>query len=123
VQAFHKDERSGIHDPAGPAGSWGQGERVSRREHAAQEESFQRQGAALGAEDARAERRHGSHPAGHVGGLDRQRQVGAEMAEVAEERADAAADEEYSHMGRLQKWALEAKAWLYAWLKTGVEPL
>ncbi|GAB4817288.1 hypothetical protein N2152v2_004334 [Parachlorella kessleri] len=33
------------------------------------------------------------------------------------------ADEEFKHMPQVQKWFLEAKAALYAWLGTGVEPL
>ena len=34
-----------------------------------------------------------------------------------------ASDDEWEHMSRPQKWWMDAKALLYSWLKTGVEPL
>jgi hypothetical protein len=34
-----------------------------------------------------------------------------------------ASDDEWAHMSRPQKWWMEARALLYSWLRTGVEPL
>ena len=120
--ASRHGERSGIHDPAGPTGSWGQGERIARKEQAAQEEAFGVRGAALEAQEVRSEHRQGAHPPGHAH-VDRAAAVRKEMGEMGQEKADAAADEEYSHLSRLQKWFLELKGALYAFLKTGWEPL
>lgn len=118
VYAFKKGERSGIHDPAGPTGSWGAGESVARRERKAQEQEFVNEERKLEAEDARAENRSGNHVVGRST-VDRPVAVNSEMQEIADE----VADEEYSHMNRLQKWFMELKAALYEWTKSGVEPL
>jgi hypothetical protein len=118
VYAFKKGERSGIHDPAGPTGSWGAGESVARRERKAQEQEFVNEERKLEAEETRAESRSGNHVVGRST-VDRQVAVGSEMQEIADE----VADEEYSHMNRLQKWFMELKAALYEWTKSGVEPL
>ena len=118
VQAFKKDGRSGIHDPAGPAGSWGAGESKARQERRAQEQSFQLDEQHLANTDNRSDQRAGNHLPGHAG-VDRVAAVNAELAEMAEEKAN----EEYENMPKAQKWLMEAKNALYSWLKTGVEPL
>lgn len=41
----------------------------------------------------------------------------------AEQQDMTASDDEWEHMSRPQKWWMEAKALLYSWLRTGVEPL
>ena len=106
----------------------GSGERLAKPHQAGQEEA-----ARLRAADLEAQSRRSEHAGGHavsasgVAGAAREAAARTELSEVAGERAEAAAeaaaDEEYSHMGRVQKWLMEAKAALYAWLKTGVEPL
>lgn len=118
VYAFKKGEKSGIHDPAGPTGSWGTGEGIARKERKAQEENFVRQEHNLAQTDTRAEVRKGEHPPGHSS-VNRPEVVSHQLQEMADE----AADEEYSHMGRLQKWFMELKAMLYEWTRGGVEPL
>lgn len=111
-------DRSGIHDPAGPVGGWGAGEKKSQQERVAQEDSFKLQEREVANQMMRSEQRSG-HQAGHAIVGDRAHLVSRELQEMEDEKAD----EEYSHMGRVQKWIMEAKGALYAWLKTGVEPL
>lgn len=118
VFASKKGGRGGIHDPAGPTGSVGAGEANARKEQLAQEESFRVAGQHLAAEDLRSSQRAGGHAPGSAG-VDRIAAASAELREIDEERAQ----EEWDHMGRVDKWFMEAKNLLYSWLKTGVEPL
>ena len=120
LHAFKKDaEKSGIHDPSGPVGEWGSGNAKSKQQFQAQEEKFAREQQHMAAENIRAEQRLGGHSPGHTT-VNKIAAVDAEFQEVAKEKA---ADDEYAHMGRLEKLFMEAKGVLYSWLKTGVEPL
>lgn len=110
-----RDSGSGIHDPAGPTGSWGAGEGNARKEKLAQEQAFGIQKKDVASEALRSEQRSGHSP-GHVS-VSKVAAVDNEMEEMADEKAD----EEYSHMGRIQKWIMEVKAALYSWLRSGLE--
>ena len=48
-------DRSGLHDPAGPAGSWGTGAEKGRKEKAAQEEAFVMQERVAAAQESRSD--------------------------------------------------------------------
>ena len=78
----------------------------------------------------RSDQKHHKKGPGHISNVPRDRidneieEVESEaQSEVQEGKAQYASDEEYAHMGRLQKWFMEAKATLYEFLKSGVEPL
>jgi hypothetical protein len=118
VNAFKKDGKNGIHDPAGPAGSWGAGENKARLERQAQEEGFRVENEDLHKKDIRADQKSGHHPPGHST-VDRPAAVSKELKELDEEKAD----EDYEHLSKIQKKLMEVKNALYSFLKSGYEPL
>jgi hypothetical protein len=119
-----KDQRSGgIHDPSGPSGATGSGLPKSGKMHEAQEEGYRKRNGILEEKELRASQRQGHKGSGNTPRVNKER-IDAEIREVEEEaKPGYTSDEEYKNMGRVQKWVMEAKAALYAWLKTGVEPL
>jgi hypothetical protein len=118
VYSFKKDGNSGIHDPSGPSGSWGAGEGKSRQERMAQEESFRVGKEDLDRKDIRSDQKLGHHPPGHSA-VDRPAAVAKELQEMEEEKAD----DEYAHLGGVQKKLMKVKNALYSFLKSGYEPL
>lgn len=118
ISIVYADGKNGIHDPAGPTGSWGAGDANSRKERLAQEESFRVGKEDLTKKDIRSDQKKGNHVPGHAA-VDRPAVVSKELEEMAEEKAD----EEYEHMSEVQKKSMELKNVFYNFLKTGYEPL
>jgi hypothetical protein len=60
-------------------------------------------------------------------GVDRLAAAQRDIMQMKEEKAGqrdlTASDDEWQHMPVQKKWYMEIKAWFYAWLGTGVEPL
>jgi hypothetical protein len=139
-------QRSGIHDPAGPAGSWGRGEATGHKHGAAEGD---KNAVARGKLEGQ-ERRSGPRAAGRAHGLDRERaarhEFGEMEAERAAERAPAAegvpvgapgsegssaagaeasdADTgEHPHLSAVERLWLKGKGALWTYTASGVEPL
>ncbi|PSC70467.1 hypothetical protein C2E20_6157 [Micractinium conductrix] len=111
--------RSGIHDPPG----WGQRGNAPKSMEAGLEQQRQLQAQHLGSAQKRSSQ--AAHPGGV--GIDRFGAANKEILEVEKEKAgmreESASDDEWAHMSKPLKWWMEAKAVLYSWLRTGVEPL
>jgi hypothetical protein len=118
IFTVYADGKNGIHDPAGPIGSWGAGDANARKERLAQEESFRVGKEDLTKNDIRSDQKKGKHIPGHAA-IDRPAVVSKELEEMAEEKAD----EDYEHMSEVKKKSMELKNVLYNFLKTGYEPL
>lgn len=90
---------------------------------AGMEAAAAQQAAHLAAQQERSE--HGVHPGS--AGVDKYEAVQREILEVEQEKAEmregSVSDDEWAHMSTPKKWYMEAKALLYSWLGTGVEPL
>lgn len=112
------DGKSGIHDPAGPIGSWGAGDANARKERLAQEESFRVGKENLTKKDIRSDQKKGNHVSGNAA-IDRPAVVSKELEEMAKEKDD----EDYEHMSEVQKKSMELKNVFYNFLKAGYEPL
>lgn len=110
---------SGIHDPVG----WGQRGGAVKPHEAGLEQQYQQQAAHLAAQQNRSDQV--AHPG--AAAVNRheaaQREILAVEQEKAVMREESVSDDEWAHMSAPQKWWMEAKAVLYSWLKTGVEPL
>ncbi|KAI3426270.1 hypothetical protein D9Q98_008645 [Chlorella vulgaris] len=129
---------SGIHDPIG----WGQRGGAVKPHETGMEEAAHLEAAHLAAETKRTEK---LQPGG--AGVNRREAAQREILEVQREKGQAQApaqekvqaveqateqaqpreasqsDDEWEHMPAPKKWLMEAKALLYSWLRTGVEPL
>jgi hypothetical protein len=125
-------QRSGIHDPAGPAGSWGRGEATGHKHGAAEDVKNAAARAKLSGQERRSS---GARAAGRAHGLDRERaarhEFGEMEAERAAERAPAAeenveveaSDADAEHLSAVERLWLKGKEALWSYTASGVEPL
>lgn len=113
----------GIHDPAGPHGAaWGSGIPKGGKNEAAQEARMVEAASRMDAKAHLSDQKHHNKSPGHISSINREN-IENEIEGIEAEKRVYDSDEEYSHMSTVQKWLMEAKAKLYEFLKTGVEPL